>query len=90
MITIIFNNSSFGNVRRDQKDRFESHIIGADLTNPDFLKIAESFGADGYRLNSPKELKSILAKAIDNNRPAIIEVEIEKDSEASPCKYIHG
>ena len=80
LITIIFNNSSFGNVRRDQKDRFESHIIGADLTNPDFLKIAESFGADGYRLNSPKELKSILAKAIDNNRPAIIEVEIEKDS----------
>ena len=90
LITIIFNNSSFGNVRRDQKDRFESHIIGADLTNPDFLKIAESFGADGYRLNSPKELKSILAKAIDNNRPAIIEVEIEKDSEASPWKYIHG
>ena len=38
-ITIVFNNHSYGNVRRDQKDRFESHFIGADLVNPDFIKL---------------------------------------------------
>ena len=90
VVTVVFNNNSFGNVRRDQKDRFQSHIIGADLTNPDFLKIADSFGVEGYRVASPKEFKPALIKAIDQDQPAIIEVQIEKDSETNPWKYIHG
>ncbi len=90
VITVLFNNNSFGNVRRDQKDRFQSNIIGADLTNPDFMKTAESFGVDGYQVKSPSEFKPILAKAIEKDHPAIIEVLIEKDSETNPWKYIHG
>lgn len=89
LVTILFNNSSFGNVLRDQQERFESHFIGADLENPDFMKLTESFGADAYRVDSPAALKPVLAKAIDEDRPAIIEVTIEKGSEASPWKYIH-
>jgi acetolactate synthase-1/2/3 large subunit len=89
LITILFNNQCFGNVRRDQQERFESHFIGADLTNPDFMKLTESFGADAYCVDSPDALKPVLAKAIDADRPAVIEVRIEKGSEASPWKYIH-
>jgi len=89
LITILFNNQCFGNVRRDQQERFESHLIGADLTNPDFMKLTESFGADAYRVDSPDALKPALAKAIDADRPAVIEVSVEKGSEASPWKYIH-
>jgi len=89
LITIVFNNNSFGNVRRDQQERYESHLIGADLDNPDFVKLAESFGVAGYRVESPDELKPALAKAIDEDKPAIIEVLIERGSETSPWKYIH-
>ena len=89
LVTIVFNNSSFGNVRRDQQERFNSNLIGADLVNPNFLKISEAFGVDGYSISQPTELKSILAKAIENNRPAIIEVKIERGTEVSPWKYIH-
>ena len=89
LITILFNNHSFGNVRRDQQEHFESHFIGSDLDNPDFMKLTEAFGADGYRVDSPAALRPALAKAIDNDRPAIIEVSVEKGSEASPWKYIH-
>ena len=88
LITVIFNNSAFGNVRRDQQERFESHLIGADLQNPDFMKLAEAFGADSYRVESPDELRPVLAKAIDEDKPAIIEVIVERGSEASPWKYI--
>jgi acetolactate synthase-1/2/3 large subunit len=88
LVTVVFNNSSFGNVRRDQELQYESHFIGSDLDNPDMLKLAESFGADGYRVDSPEKLKPVLEKAIDNDRPAVIEVEIERGSEASPWKYI--
>ena len=89
LVTIIFNNSSFGNVRRDQQERFNSNFIGADLVNPNFLKISEAFGVDGHSISHPNELKPILSRALENNRPAIIEVKIERGTEASPWKYIH-
>ena len=90
VITVVFNNSSYGNVRRDQQLKYEGHLIGADLDNPDMLKLAESFGADGYRVASPEELKPVLEKAIDNDRPAVIDVTVERGSETSPWKYIMG
>ena len=43
----------------------------------------------GYSISQPTELKPILSKAIENNRPAIIEVKIERGTEVSPWKYIH-
>jgi len=90
VVTIVFNNSSYGNVRRDQEQRFGGRIIGADLDNPDMVQLAEAFGADAYRVHSPAELQPVLAKAIDNDRPAVIEVVVPRGSEASPWKYIHG
>lgn len=89
LITIVFNNHSFGNVRRDQQLKYDSNLIGADLDNPDFVKLAESFGVAGYRVESPDELKPVFAKSIDDDKPAIIEVMIERGSETSPWKYIH-
>ena len=88
LITIVFNNHSFGNVRRDQQLKYDSHLIGADLDNPDFVKLAESFGVAAHRVESPDELRPVLAKSIDDDKPAIIEVMIERGSETSPWKYI--
>ena len=88
LVTILFNNRSFGNVRRDQQEKFGSRLIGADLDNPDFVKVARAFGADAYRVSTPDELKPVLAGAIDADRPAVIEVQVERGSEASPWKYI--
>lgn len=89
LITVLFNNNSFGNVRRDQQMNFDGRLLGADLVNPDFMKLAESFGADGVRVDSPAALKPALAKAIDADRPAIIEVMVERGTETSPWKFIH-
>ena len=88
LVTVIFNNSSYGNVRRDQMTQYEGRIIGSELDNPDMVRLAESFGADAYRVASPDALKPVLAKAIDNDRPAIIDVTIERGTEASPWKFI--
>jgi acetolactate synthase-1/2/3 large subunit len=89
VVTLIFNNSVYGNVLRDQQTRFDGHVIGAEFTNPDFVKMAESFGAQGYRVNSPAELKPVLEKAIAENKPVLIEVVVPTGSEVSPWKYIH-
>lgn len=90
VVTVIFNNRSYGNVRRDQQRLYDGNIIGADLENPDMVKLAESFGADAYRADSPESLRPLLEKAIDNDRPAVIDVTIERGSETSPWKYITG
>src|SRR5438270_784494 len=41
VVTLVFNNNSYGNVRRDQRQRFDGRVVAADLVNPDFVKLAE-------------------------------------------------
>ena len=89
LVTIVFNNSSFGNVRRDQMEKFDGNLIGSDLVNPDFVRLVESFGVAAYRVHTPAELRPVLASAIDDDRPAVIEVSIERGSEASPWKFLN-
>ena len=72
----------------NQQTQYDSNLIGADLNNPDLMKLAEAFGGDGYRVSSPDELRPALATAIDKDKPALIEVVIQRGSETSPWKYI--
>ena len=88
LVTLVFNNNSFANVRRDQQAAFAGRVIGSDLVNPDFVRLAESFGVTGRRVKTPKELKPVLEQAIADDKPALIEVIVEKDSEASPWEFI--
>jgi len=90
VITIVFNNNAFGNVRRDQLTLFDGHLIGADLVNPDFVKLADSFGVKTYRVRVPDELRPALSKAIDEDAPALIEVVCQRGSEASPWEFLIG
>lgn len=89
LVTVLFNNHAFGNVRRDQQNNFEGRLLGADLDNPDFVKLVEACGADARRVHTPEALRPVLAKAIEADRPAVIEVVVERGSEASPWKFIH-
>ncbi len=87
VVTVLFNNGSYGNVRRDQMQRYAGRLIGSELVNPDFVRLAESFGAMGLRVNSPAELKGALERALGENGPVIIEVPLETGSEASPWPF---
>ncbi len=87
LVTIIFNNNKFGNVQRQQKEWFGGRIITSDLHNPDFVQFSESFGAAAYRTNNPEDLRKLIQKALKNNGPTIIEVEITEDM-ASPWEFI--
>jgi len=89
LVTIVFNNQAFGNVRRDQTNVYDGRLIGADLTNPDFVKLAESFGASAYRATNAKELRTALERAFKDDAPVVIEVMVERGSEVSPWSFIH-
>ena len=89
VIAIVFNNQSFGNVLRDQKTVFEGRYIGESLTNPDFVRLAESFGAAAFRAAHAADLRSALVRARAEDKPVLIEVPGAPGSEASPWPFLH-
>lgn len=77
LTTIVFNDGAYGNVRRMQKNDHGGRFIASDLQNPDFVKMADSFGAQGLRANSPEELKACLEEGLSNNDvPTLIDVPV--------------
>ncbi|MGH8210800.1 MAG: thiamine pyrophosphate-dependent enzyme, partial [Steroidobacteraceae bacterium] len=88
VVTLVFNNSCYGNVRRDQMEGFGGRVIGADLLNPDFMKLAEAFGVNACRAHSPDELRVALERALQTDAPALIEVPVAPGSETSPWEFI--
>ena len=74
VVAVVFNDGQYGNVRMFQQQNFGGRIIASDLANPDFVKLAESFGVLGIRANSPSELRAALEKAFRPEKPVLIEV----------------
>lgn len=74
LVTVLFNDGAFGNVQRMQQDLYGQRVIATDLTNPDFLRLAEDFGAYGLRAEDPSALRAALDKALTSGRPSLIEV----------------
>ena len=89
VVTLVFNNNAYGNVRRDQRERFDGRVVASDLVNPDFVKLAESFGVGAARVTSPENFRPALEKALADGGPYLIDVEVPKDSEVTPWTFIH-
>ncbi len=76
-VAVVFNDSAYGNVLRDQVTRFEGRSIGAELHNPDFMKLADAYGVRGVRVEGgADELESALAESLTIERPTLIEVPV--------------
>jgi acetolactate synthase-1/2/3 large subunit len=89
VVTLVFNNNAYGNVRRDQINVFDGRVVASDLVNPDFVKLAESFGAGAARVSSPEAFRPVLEKAVADGRPYVIVIEVPRDSESNPWAFIH-
>ena len=75
-VVVVFNDNAYGNVLRDQRNRFTGRTIGAELHNPDFMKLAEAYGVNGVRAETPEALESALRQCIAHNGPSLIEVPV--------------
>jgi len=89
LVTLVFNNNAFGNVLRDQQLGFDNRVMCAELQNPDFVKLAESFGVEACCATSPAALKPLLKSALAANGPTLIEVPIPRGSEVSPWEFVN-
>ena len=75
-VVIVFNDNAYGNVLRDQVNRFEGRVYGAALHNPDFVKLAEAYGARGVRVEADR-LGPALREALSVDAPTLIEVPVQ-------------
>ena len=73
---IVFEDGAFGNVQRMQRELHDGRVIATDLQNPDFVALAESFGAAAFRADSPDQLAKVLPEALALNGPSIIAVKV--------------
>jgi acetolactate synthase-1/2/3 large subunit len=88
LTVVVFKDDAFGNVRRIQEERYGNRVIASDLTNPDFVRFAESFGAAAERARSPQELRSALNRALKRrDQPTLIEVPVGPFP--SPWEFLH-
>jgi acetolactate synthase-1/2/3 large subunit len=84
VVSIVFNDSAFGNVKRTQEQVFGGRVFASDLVNPDFVALARSFGIDAERVQSPPALESSLRSAVAARQPALIEVSVGPMSNVWP------
>jgi acetolactate synthase-1/2/3 large subunit len=78
LVTVVFNDQAFGNVRRSQVEQFAGRVLGSDLQNPDFVALAESFGVRGARATTPAELQGLLRETLGpHSEPVVIDVPVQ-------------
>jgi acetolactate synthase-1/2/3 large subunit len=88
IVTVLFNNSAYGNVLRDQKRLYEGRDSGSALRNPDFQMYARSFGVPSWRVTDADGLRAALKQAIAANSPALVEVVTDIDNEPLPFAFL--
>ena len=75
VVAIVFNDNAYGNVGRDLDEGWGGSF-GADLTNPDFMKLADAFGVTGLRAKTPTDVGTLVREAVQMDRPVLIEVPV--------------
>jgi acetolactate synthase-1/2/3 large subunit len=79
VVAVVFNDNSYGNVARDLDESWGGSY-GADLVNPDFMKLAEAYGVVGMRAKNPTDVGDLVRDAVRLERPVLIEVPVGRMS----------
>jgi acetolactate synthase I/II/III large subunit len=82
IVNVIWENNEFGSIAWKQDKKFGRHF-DVEFGNPDFVRLAESFGAAAWRLGSADELGDRLRQALDLDRPSVIVVPIDYSLDVS-------
>ncbi|MGN0192134.1 MAG: biosynthetic-type acetolactate synthase large subunit [Candidatus Gastranaerophilaceae bacterium] len=77
VIVAIINNGWLGMVRQWQERIFNKHYSQTEIYSPDFVKLAQAYGALGYRVEKEEEIEPVLKEAIAARRPVFIDFVVE-------------
>jgi acetolactate synthase I/II/III large subunit len=71
---IVSNNGSLGTIRLYQEKSFPDRTLATNITNPDFVKIAEAYGMKGFKINKNEDIEITIRQAFEVDGPSLIEV----------------
>lgn len=89
LVVIISNNGSYGTIRLHQERTYPGRRIATDLANPDFVRLAEAYGALGLAVRDEEEIEPALHRALDHPGPAVLDVRTSVSS-LSPSAHLDG
>jgi acetolactate synthase-1/2/3 large subunit len=87
VVAVVFDDGAYGNVRRMQRELYGNRIIASDLRNPDFVRLAESFGMAARQVADPDDLETALADAFARDEPALLTAKVGEMPD--PWPHIH-
>ncbi len=76
-VTLVMNNRCWGAEKAYQRDFFGERYIGADVSSPPFDKIAELYGAAGFRVERLDTLGDTVRAALDCGKPAVVDIQVD-------------
>jgi acetolactate synthase-1/2/3 large subunit len=79
IIVIVINNGIYATIRMHQEREYPGRVIGTDMVNPDFVALAEAYGAHSERVEKTDEFEAAFERSLAANRPALIEVMLDPD-----------
>jgi len=77
VIIIVVNNGTYGTIRMHQERRFPGRVIATDITNPDFVALAHSFGAFAERVEKTRDFADAYHRAAHSGKPALLELQVD-------------
>ena len=90
VVTIIMNNNEWGSEKAYQKALFGDRLVGADITNPRYDKLAELFGARGFYVERAEEIGDALKEALESDLPSIIEIPVDPEELPAPVRLVEA
>ncbi|MED6295733.1 MAG: thiamine pyrophosphate-dependent enzyme, partial [Chloroflexota bacterium] len=81
----ILNNNFLGMVRQWQEIFFDSSYVSTSYTgNPDFVRLAESYGIKGIRVTDKNQVKSAIKEAMEHEGPVVVDFIVEQEENVYP------
>jgi acetolactate synthase-1/2/3 large subunit len=77
LIILIVNNGMYGTIRMHQERRFPGRVVATDLVNPDFVALAQSFGAYAERVETTADFAAAFRRGDAAKRPAVLDLRVD-------------
>jgi acetolactate synthase-1/2/3 large subunit len=76
---LVINDNRYGIIHMRQRLQYQGRVLGTEYANPDFAELARSFGAGGWRLERPQDIRGVLEEALAHDGPAVVDVIVNPD-----------
>ncbi len=77
VLVLVVNNGMYGTIRMHQERRFPGRVSGTGLAGPDFVALAQSFGAHAERVETTEDFAPAFERALAAGRSAVLELRVD-------------